>query len=165
MHKVFNFSTFSQYVQRSRNNLILADPCQNRQQKLNDAGIFQHCAVTKLYKIDSQFFNIRFTVYVQVLQNITSQYPITIAPRKSLFLLLCKSANHAQRHGQIWKQHYQISFKKLSKFLQKITSCSFVCISAGQNRIFQNKTFLIQLVNYELEIQKITHPTVHIVHY
>ena len=86
-------------------------------------------------------FSSTFTVYVQVLQNITSQYPITIAPRKSLFLLLCKSANNAQRHGQIWKQHYQISFKKLSKFLQKITSCSFVCISAGQNRIVQKKLF------------------------
>ena len=61
MYTIFDFSTFSKlgkliYVQKSRSEFFFADPCKNRKRKFNYVRFFLYCAVTKPYKIKSQFF-------------------------------------------------------------------------------------------------------------
>ena len=79
----FDFSTFSQLinVKKSRSRHIFADPCKNRELKLNYVRIFQHYTytATKLYKTENQFLQ------VQVLQNIISQYPFLINMAVAIF--------------------------------------------------------------------------------
>ena len=63
MYKCSYFPTFSYldkpiYHLKSQNKQIFANPWTNR--KLNDVRFFLHCTVTKLYKIEIQFFAVRF---------------------------------------------------------------------------------------------------------
>ena len=83
VNNIFDFSTFSYsgkliYLQKSRNKQIFVDPCKNRWRKLNDTRIFLHCAVTKLYKIESQFLAVRFLFPSSLKHNFTVPHKSTV---------------------------------------------------------------------------------------